>query len=153
MRINLLITVFVSTLLIGCKSQITQAEYETPRIENVNIPVREYSILAVLWQQHAAEYRALAYQAFNIAQMKLDDILNHRNEVDSKIPLAIVTDIDETILNNSAYNGKMIELGEDCSKVSWLEWGKEKKAKAVPGALSFFKYAKSKEVDVYFCFK
>jgi len=44
----------------------------------------------------------------------------------------------------------MIEAGEDYSKVSWLEWGKEKKAKAVPGALNFIKYAQSKGVDVYY---
>jgi len=76
MRIILLITVFVSTLLIGCKSnkyQVNRTDWTISKIKNVGIPAREYSIPAVLWQQHAAEYGALAYQAFYIAKIQLDE--------------------------------------------------------------------------------
>lgn len=151
MRNKLLITVFVFTLFIGCKShkpQTGQVDTNISKIENTSISVQEYSILTVLWQQHAAEYRALTYQAFNTAKIQLDAILDNKTE--TKKPLAIVTDIDETILNNSPYNGMLIELDEEYSKSSWLKWGKEKKAKAVPGSLNFFQYAKSKSVEVFY---
>lgn len=151
MRNNLLITVFVFMLFIGCKShksQTSKVDATISKIENTNISVREYSILAVIWQQHAAEYRALTYQAFNTAHIQLDDILN--NKAEYKKPLAIVADIDETVLNNSAYNGKLIELDEEYSKSIWLEWGKKKKAKAVLGSLDFFRYAQSKGVEVFY---
>jgi len=148
MKNTVLIPLFVVTLLIGCKSQITQAEYETPRIENVNIPVREYSILAVLWQQHAAEYRALTYQAYNMAHIQLDNILD--NKSDYKKPIAIITDIDETVLDNSPYSGKQIELNEEYSTLRWMEWVKKKKAKAIPGSLDFFQYAKNRGVKVFY---
>ena len=148
MKKNILITLFALTLIIGCKSQITQTEYETPRVKNINSSIREYSILTVLWQQHAAEYRALTYQAFNIAQIQLDNILS--NKIEYKKPLAIIADIDESLLDNSPYNGKLIELDEEYSKSRWLEWGKEKKAKAIHGALDFLKYAKSKDVEVFY---
>jgi 5'-nucleotidase (lipoprotein e(P4) family) len=110
--------------------------------------MREYSIQSVLWQQHAAEYRALAYQAFNLAQMQLDDILENKTE--HVKPIAIITDIDETVLDNSPYSGKQIELDEDFTVLRWTEWVKQKKAKALPGALNFFNYAKRQGVDVFY---
>jgi 5'-nucleotidase (lipoprotein e(P4) family) len=151
MRINLLTVVLFFTLLTGCKpykSPIDKVDLPTTQIENTTISAREYSVLAVLWQQHAAEYRALTYQAFNTAKIQLDGILAYKSEI--KKPLAIVADIDETVLNNSPFNGKLIALDEEYSKSRWLEWGKEKKAKAVPGSLHFFQYAHSKNVEVFY---
>lgn len=148
---NLLIAVLMFTLLFGCKShetQIGQVDKTIPKLTDKNSSVRDYSISALLWQQNAAEYRALAYQAFNVAKIQLDDILENKTEY--KKPLAIVTDIDETVLNNSPYNGKLIELNVEYDKTSWLEWGSKKKAKAVPGSLNFFKYAQSKGVKVFY---
>ncbi|MDG1729450.1 MAG: 5'-nucleotidase, lipoprotein e(P4) family [Algibacter sp.] len=148
MRVNLLIAVFSFTLLTGCKTQVTTINKEKSKTETIAIPIKEYSILAVLWQQHAAEYRALTYQAFNTAKLQLDDILANKTKIEK--PLAIVTDIDETVLNNSPYNGKLIERNEDYSETSWIAWGKEKKAKAVPGSLHFFQYAQDKNVEVFY---
>jgi len=98
----------------------------------LGIPVKEHSILAVLWQQHAAEYRAFIYQAYNIAQIQLDKNLS--DNIDNRKPLAIITDIDETVLDNSPYNGKIIELDEDYSKSRWLEREK-KRPEQFPGSL------------------
>jgi 5'-nucleotidase (lipoprotein e(P4) family) len=151
MKNNILITLFTVSLLFGCKSHdfsVNQEEQNKGNIENINIPIREYSIQSVLWQQHAAEYRALAYQAFNLAQIQLDNMI--ANKMDFKKPLAIVTDIDETALDNSPYSGKQIELDEEYSTLRWTEWVEKKKAKAIPGALDFFNYAKSKGVEVFY---
>ena len=52
-------------------------------------------VLPVLFQQQSAEYRALCYQAFNIATLRLESVKR------KGLPLAIITDIDETILDNS----------------------------------------------------
>jgi len=150
MKSNLSIVLLTFTLLIGCKSNkptINQDENITI-IEDVGIPVREYSIQSVLWQQHAAEYRALSYQAFNMARIQLGNILNHKIEYAK--PIAIVTDIDETVLDNSPYSGKQVELDEDFNTVRWTEWVKQKKAKALPGALDFFNYAKRNGVEVFY---
>lgn len=148
---KILITVFVFTFLSGCKSHefpVNQDLLDKGKVENINIPIREYSIQSVLWQQQAAEYRALAYQAFNIAQIQLDNILD--NKTDNEKPIAIVTDIDETVLDNSPYSGQQIELDEEYSKLRWMEWVNKKKANAVPGALEFFNYAKSKGVKIFY---
>ncbi|WP_299111225.1 5'-nucleotidase, lipoprotein e(P4) family [uncultured Winogradskyella sp.] len=151
MKNNILITLFAMTLFFGCRVHelsVNQDKQKKVITENINIPIREYSIQSVLWQQHAAEYRALTYQAFYLAQMRLNDII--ANKVDLKKPLAIVTDIDETVLNNSPYSGKQVELDEDYNTLRWTEWVKKKKAAVIPGALDFFNYAKSKSIEVFY---
>src|ERR1700761_9242142 len=52
---------------------------------------------ASLWQQKAAEYRALCFQAYNIAHLRADQAVAKP----SKKPMVIITDIDETLLDNS----------------------------------------------------
>ena len=109
---------------------------------------QEHSIKAVLWQQTAGEYKALTYQAFNLAKLQLDNIIERKKE--SKKPLAIITDIDETALDNSPYLAKMIELDEGFSKQRWIEWGKKVEAKPVTGALDFFKYVASRGIEIFY---
>ncbi len=146
-----LVILLVLVLFVNCKSNqssIDQNGKQFPKTEAKGIPHREYTIQAVLWQQQAAEYRALTYQAFNIARFQLDDILEKR--IQHRKPIAIVTDIDETILDNSPYAGKQIALDEEYSSLRWKEWLQEKKAEAVPGSLDFFNYAKSQGVEVFY---
>lgn len=112
-----------------------------------NIPIKEHLIMSVLWQQNSAEYKALCFQAFNQARYILDTFLkNRRNEK----PLAIITDIDETILDNSPYSAQMIARDENYNKSSWIEWGKKESAELVPGAGDFLNYAASKNVDIFY---
>jgi len=148
MKNRLLVTLFAFSLFIGCKTQSIQFKNEIRTIEKGIVPTRAYSVQAVLWQQHSAEYRALAYQAFHLAQIQLDAIIANKNK--TKKSLAIVTDIDETVLDNSPYSGKQIELDENYSEYRWTEWVKKKKAKAIPGALYFFNYARRKGVEVFY---
>ena len=143
MKNKILISLFTFIIFIGCKSQITQIKPENLR----GIPVKEHTIQALLWQQNAAEYKALTYQAYNLARFQLDKILAENT---FKKPVAIVTDIDETVLDNSPYSGKQVELDENYSSLRWNEWVKKKKAAIIPGALSFFKYAKSKGVVIFY---
>lgn len=103
-------------------------------------------LLASLFQQRAAEYRALCYQAFNIARLRLDEALGQTHTK----ALAIVTDIDETVLDNSPYDVKQSLVGKDYEQKSWEEWTALAKADTVPGARSFLKYAASKGVKVFY---
>lgn len=147
-RTRIFLSCCAMAIIAGCKTGITEPKMQLTNSTEVVIPAREYSIGAVLWQQHSGEYKALAYQAFNLAKMKLDSIINSGN-VYSK-PLAIVTDIDETILDNSPYSGKQIEMEEDYFPERWTDWVNQKKAKGIPGAVNFFNYAKNKGVEVFY---
>lgn len=126
-------------VLVGCKQSVDKA---------ISTPIREHSIQSVLWYQESSEYQALCHQSFNIAKLYLDN--NLKNHTDSIKPIAIITDIDETILDNSPFNAKMIQMDVEYSKEMWFDWGKKESARAVPGALDFFKYVKSKNVEVFY---
>ena len=116
--------------------------------ETSSIPVREHSVQSVLWIQMSSEYKAQCYQAFNLARLSLDNFLDKYGQ--SEKPLAIITDVDETILDNSPFNAKMIELDVEYSKDLWFDWGKKEEADPIPGALEFFNYAKSQNVEIFY---
>lgn len=115
----------------------------------------EYQIGAILYQQKAAEYRALAYQAFNLARWQLDADLDKKNvkklpRTLRKMPRAIVVDIDETVLDNSPANAYAARNNIPFNVKDWYAWGEMRKAKPVPGAVDFLNYAVSKGVKVFY---
>ena len=148
MKKTLLMLPIFGIILLGCAKCSAKKERDSSAKEHVNIPIREYSVQSVLWQQLSGEYQALTYQAFNLAKFRLDEILQKNNQ--SKKPLAIITDIDETVLDNSSFNAKMIKLDEDYTKQRWFEWGNKKEALPIPGALDFFLYAQEKGIEVFY---
>lgn len=114
-----------------------------------------YQVAAVLYQQKAAEYRALAYQAFNIARLRLDADLGRRHadmltKARRNLPRAIVVDIDETVLDNSPSQARGIKNGRSFNSDDWYAWGEMRKAKAVPGAVDFLNYAVSNGVKIFY---
>lgn len=103
-------------------------------------------VWAALYQQRAAEYKALCFQAYNIARERIDEAAKKH----STKPLAVVTDIDETLLDNSPYNAARAIQNKGYTTRSWKEWTAKAIADTVPGAPSFFKYAASKGVKVFY---
>jgi 5'-nucleotidase (lipoprotein e(P4) family) len=101
----------------------------------------------VLWQQTAAEYRALCYQAFNIAALRLNEIPKNKLR---KQKLAIITDLDETILDNSYSEAQLIKEGREHSNQSWKEWTGQSAATAVPGAVEFLQMVKQKGITIFY---
>jgi len=99
-----------------------------------------------LWQQRAAEYKALCFQAYNTATMRLDQYLQQG----TARPPAIVTDIDETILDNSPFTVHTALAGRAYSDSAWQRWTAKAACDTVPGALAFLKYAASKGVRVFY---
>ncbi len=107
----------------------------------------EHLAMATLWFQKSAENRALFYQTYAFSKTILDKNLKDSR---SNKPKAVITDIDETVLDNSPYNAGLIETGMSYDKESWATWVNEKRAKALPGALDFCNYAKEKGVEVFY---
>lgn len=106
-------------------------------------------ISAVAWKQTAAEYKALYYQAYNLARMQLDQAIAAQKSGDK--PLAVITDIDDTILNAGNYWGYLINNGQDFFDDDvWDRWVPHNRFTAMPGALDFFNYAKSRGVEVFY---
>lgn len=101
---------------------------------------------AAVFHQRAAEYQALCQQAFNSATTHLDHILKQQHSM----PLAIVTDIDETFLDNSPYAVHMARKGQVFDEASWLEWTSKGEAKPLMGSREFFDYAAAQGVEIFY---
>jgi len=128
--------------LLGCTSQ---KNITAPLSQNSQL-VPDGKLWSSLFQQKAAEYKALCFQAYNIAKLRLDEALL----MPSSKPKAIVTDIDETFLDNSQFSVHQALTGKDYEAAAWTEWTAKAAADTIAGALSFFKYAASKNVQVFY---
>ncbi|MCF6182495.1 5'-nucleotidase, lipoprotein e(P4) family [Lutibacter sp.] len=142
------IMVLVGLLIISCQTQNVVNKDKKYSKNQFQKNIRDYDIQAVLWQQLAAEHRALSYQAFNLAKLRLDTYLTKKKSTNK--PLAIITDIDETIFDNSPFNAKMIKSNTNYTKKNWAAWVKLEKATPIPGSLKFLLYAASKGVEIYY---
>lgn len=107
----------------------------------------EYMTLATLWVQNSAEYRALTYQAYNIARERLESYSD--NQIREQ-KLAVVLDLDETVLDNSPYQAKMIRTGLSYHPDTWADWVKMRRARAVPGAKEFLEYAHARGFELIY---
>ncbi|MBT8078499.1 MAG: acid phosphatase [Gammaproteobacteria bacterium] len=104
---------------------------------------------AVAWKQTAAEYRALCYQAYNLARLRLDLALARRSG--NGKPLAVITDMDDTILHADSYWGHLIEIGREFfDDAIWDQWLPKNLHTLVPGALEFFDYCAENAVEVFY---
>jgi 5'-nucleotidase (lipoprotein e(P4) family) len=115
-------------------------------VANPQVNLQEQNTMSVLWFQRAGETKALYYQGYNIGKMRLNEALS---KVDKKKDLkpAVVLDIDETIVDNSLLFAGNIHTGNASPWDTWIDYGK---AKALPGAVDFLRYADSKGVDIYY---
>lgn len=104
---------------------------------------------AVAWKQTAAEYFALCHQAYNLARMRLDLALKNRQPGDK--PLAVITDMDDTILHVSSYWGYLVKENIDFfNDAIWDEWIPKNLVTAVPGAVDFLNYCEAQSVEVFY---
>ena len=102
-------------------------------------------IFTTAYQQTAAEYRALCYQAFNLARYRVD-----MYKPGNGLKPAIITDVDETVLDNSPYAVNRARIGLDYEPFSWFEWTDRSSAKEVPGAGDFLRYASSRGIEIFY---
>lgn len=145
------IIAFSSLLLSGC-AQLSPTDSHTQSSQSPasrsysTKDLNEQQVQALVWMQRSAEYRALCYQAFNIATNQLKKELAS----DHDKPLAVVVDIDETILDNLPYQAWLVGKNQGYSSKTWQQWVKQNKATAVPGALSFLNFASENGVQVFY---
>ena len=107
----------------------------------------DYMLMSVLWYQASAEMRALCYQAFNTAKNSLD-IAVEKNKGLKK--LAVITDVDETMVDNSQYEASNI-LENFGYPFRWGN-GLQGRFKRSPES-NFMKYAVSKGLRFFYVTK
>ncbi|MBW3565245.1 MAG: 5'-nucleotidase, lipoprotein e(P4) family [Acidobacteria bacterium] len=111
---------------------------------------------ATLYVQTAAEYEAVALQTFRAARSLVEEALSRpgwtalSGRSTGDLPPAVIVDVDETVLDNSAYQARLILAGAEYDPASWKSWVDEAAAEAVPGALEFATWANSRGVTIFY---
>ena len=113
---------------------------------------------AVLWQQTSAEYHANSLQSFKQAQLALEVLLKQPTLTAaieqtgnfSGLPPAVVVDVDETMLDNSAFQARLVKSGGVYTESAWAAWCNERAALALPGAREFSNFANSRGVRIIY---
>lgn len=134
------------TMIMSCNPQKEEKEVVIED-EIVITETSEFLINATLWVQQSAEYQACCYQAFNYAKIALD---TRMNVADMSKPLAVVLDVDETLLDNSYYEANLIETNTTYTSETWKEWSDMQCATAIPGAVEFLNYVDSKGIEIIY---
>lgn len=154
---NLLNLALISVITLS-SCQATKEVAEDSKNEDVGTnSLVSNKTTAVYWQQNSAEYEALCYQAFNAAQSYLNQFIdgfdaegNYVSNEQGDKKQAIIMDIDETILNNSPYNGYLIKNQTDFSYQTWINWTSMASAELIPGALEFINNATKAGIEIFF---
>jgi 5'-nucleotidase (lipoprotein e(P4) family) len=142
MQKGLVMAVFMVTLL-GLLVLPGQQRAEAYDMVDLN----EQLVMATLWMQTSAEYRALCYQTFNLAKFNLQAVLSYYK---GPKKLAVIVDADETVIDNSAYEAFLIGKNFGYSSKTWNPWMAAAQAEAIPGALEFLNYAKDRGVEIFY---
>jgi 5'-nucleotidase (lipoprotein e(P4) family) len=107
---------------------------------------QDYLLQATLWFQQSAEMKALYYQSFNWAEREL----KRQIEEGADRPLAVILDIDETVLDNSPQTARQILDDQPYNSGMWDEWCSLTEAEPLPGSLAFTRYASENGVEVFY---
>lgn len=175
-RLSVLFVLLTVSIWAGCQSsrptasspevsalraQVDSLEAATDSLSRTAY-LRNPNLHSTLWTQTAVEYAGTARQAYALATVMMERALSdstwtatleqRRNGVASfrDKPPAVVLDVDETVLDNSAYQARLILDNETYDSESWKAWTREEKARAVPGALAFTRRAVQKGVQVIY---
>lgn len=123
-------------------TQHTQTQEDAKYVKQLG----EQNITSVAWYQNSAEAKALYAQGYNSAKEALSKkIKQHKGGK----KLAIVLDIDETVLDNSPYQAASALKGQSYP-TGWHEWVKSAQAKPVYGAKDFLTYADKHNVEIFY---
>jgi len=167
MRPAYALSLLAAALALGACRQASQAPATpaakpaaTPAAAAAEGPAANDNLNAVLWVQRAAEYDAVATTIYRGAADHLDIALKEkawdalvpgeRANAATGLAPAVVMDVDETVLDNSPYQARLVHDGGSYDEATWDLWVAEKKAKAVPGVVEFAKAAAAKGVTILY---
>ena len=158
MRPSLLL--LTALLACGCSSAVTSAPQTKP-ISEKECPCRRDTheqLQGTLWMQTAAEYRVLAKTTYREAGEAVAKALADKSWTaaveqtadPSALPPAVILDLDETVLDNSRFQGEQALRREPYSPTLWRDWVKLEKAGSIPGAKEFLEFVRGKDIAVFF---
>lgn len=125
-----------------------------------SLPCRpaDSTINATLWMQTSAEYQAVTREVYATALRTLDDALADKTwtatteqaVVDPSLPPAIVLDIDETILDTSGHQAKLIRKNQQYSEAEWHDWAMHDRSRAIEAAHDFLLAVQKRGIAIFY---
>lgn len=121
-------------------------------------PGKHESLNATLWSLTGAEFSATARQSYNTAILRLDQALEDptwtaalEQQGDfADLPPAVLMDIDQTVLDNSIYNARIVTQHKEYTQETFSQWCEEEAATAIPGAKNFVNHALERGVQIIY---
>jgi 5'-nucleotidase (lipoprotein e(P4) family) len=116
-------------------------------------------LLATLWNQRSVEYKANCLTAYTLARYRFDEALADKKWTAApaeqkgdfaSLPPAVVLDVDETLLDNSAFQVWMIRADQSFSVKTWNQFCATRMSRAISGSVEFANHADSKGVKVFY---
>ncbi len=103
---------------------------------------------AALYMQTSAEYRAACYQAYRLATLRLRALLAEKPLGDP----AVVSDLDETVFDNGAFQSLQLRSGNVYDQQLWDKYEAEagESVRLLPGAREFFAECAARQVSVVY---
>jgi 5'-nucleotidase (lipoprotein e(P4) family) len=116
------------------------------------------TINATLWMQTSAEYQAVTREVYATALHTLDEALADKTwtaateqpAVDPSLPPAIILDIDETILDTSAHQAKLIREKREYSEAGWHEWAMHDASQPIAAAHDFLIDVQRRGIAIFY---
>lgn len=162
MSLRLPTTLLALALLAGCATTKPQAAVVAPvsKAAAVVHVVANDNLNAVAWSQTAIEHDLIYLQTYHDAQSRLLAALNDHSwdalaKDDRVAPSkglkpAVVLDIDETVLDNSPYQARLVRSGGEYNEADWAAWCQEEIARALPGVVEFTQFAAKHGIAVIY---
>ncbi len=163
MSLRFFTPLFALALMAGCAAAPPHVAppAATPAVAAVAVEVPANDNLnAVAWSQTAIEHDLIFVQTYRDAESRLLAALKNSHwdalpKDDRIAPIkglqpAVVLDIDETVLDNSPYQARLIKHGGEFNEADWAAWCKEEIARPLPGVVEFTQFAAKHGIAVIY---
>ncbi|EIL99798.1 acid phosphatase [Rhodanobacter denitrificans] len=163
MRLRLSTSLLALALLAGCagapRHPAATATLAAPATAATTVAAND-NLNAVAWSQTAIEHDLIYLQTYRDAQARLLAAMKDRHwdalaKDDRVVPAgglqpAVVLDIDETVLDNSPYQARLVRSGGEYNEADWAEWCRQESARALPGVVEFTQFAAKHGIAVLY---
>ena len=166
MSVRLSAVLAALVLLAGC-STATPTKAPVPAVPAAPVAAApapaapaDDNLNAVAWSQTAIEHDLIYLQTYRDAQSRLLAALadkqwdalpkDDRAAPAKELKPAVVLDIDETVLDNSPYQARLIKNGGEYNEADWAAWCNEQRARALPGVVEFTQFAAKHGIAVIY---
>lgn len=113
---------------------------------------------ATYWMQNAVEYKATTMALYELAKLRLNQAIAdpkwtaalEQGANYERKPVAVILDVDETVLDNSPYQAWIVENDQYYSSKTWAPFVHTETSRAIPGSLDFINYAAARGVAVFY---